>query len=82
MGLANGVQPLLGYSYGAGDHQAGSGSVERFTKICCVIVTGIAATALFFVGRERSIIGMFISDGEVVYYGVKMLDRLHASPGR
>ena len=44
--------------------------VERYTK-CCVIV-GILATALFFVLREP-IIRLFISDGEVVYYGVKML---------
>ena len=40
-------------------------------KKCCVIV-GILATALFFVLREP-IIRLFISDGEVVYYGVKML---------
>ena len=70
MGLANGVQPLLGYNYGSGDHKRFV-SVERYTKKCCVIV-GILATALFFVLREP-IIRLFISDGEVVYYGVKML---------
>ena len=70
MGLANGVQALLGYNYGSGDHKRFV-SVERYTKKCCVIV-GILATALFFVLREP-IIRLFISDGEVVYYGVKML---------
>lgn len=70
MGLANGVQPLLGYNYGSGDHKRFV-SVERYTKKCCVIV-GILATALFFVLREP-IIRLLISDGEVVYYGVKML---------
>lgn len=69
MGLANGVQPL-GYNYGSGDHKRFV-SVERYTKKCCVIV-GILATALFLVLREP-IIRLFISDGEVVYYGVKML---------
>ena len=70
MGLANGVQPLLGYSYGAGNISRFR-EVERFTKICC-LVTGIVATVLYFIGREP-IIRMFISDDEVVYYGVKML---------
>lgn len=70
MGLANGVQPLLGYNYGSGDHKRFV-SVERYTKKCCVIV-GILATALFF-GLREPIIRLFISDGEVVYYGVKML---------
>ena len=70
MGLANGVQPLLGYSYGAGNISRFR-EVERFTKICCLIA-GVAATLLYFVGREP-IIRMFISDDEVVYYGVKML---------
>ena len=35
-------------------------------------MTGIVATVLYFIGREP-IIRMFISDDEVVYYGVKML---------
>ena len=70
MGLANGIQPLLGYSYGAGSMKRFQ-EVERFTKKCCVIV-GVAATVLFFVAREP-IIRMFISDNDVVRYGVEML---------
>ena len=70
MGLANGIQPLLGYSYGAGS-TARFREVESFTKKCCVVV-GVAATVLFFVAREP-IIRLFISDSDVVRYGVEML---------
>lgn len=70
MGLANGVQPLLGYSFGAGNQKRFI-EVERFTKRCCVIV-GILATALFFILREP-IIRLFINDEGVVGYGVQML---------
>ena len=70
MGLANGVQPLLGYSYGAGS-TARFREVESFTKKCCVVV-GVAVTVLFFVAREP-IIRLFISDSDVVRYGVEML---------
>ena len=70
MGLANGIQPLLGYSYGAGSMKRFQ-EVERFTKKSCVIV-GVAATVLFFVAREP-IIRLFISDNDVVRYGVEML---------
>ncbi len=70
MGLANGVQPLLGYNYGSGDIERFRG-VESYTKKCC-LVTGVLATLLYFVFREP-IIRLFISDGDVVAYGVEML---------
>lgn len=70
MGLANGVQPLLGYNYGAGNMKRFRG-VESYTKKCC-IVTGILATALYFIFREQ-VIRLFISDSDVVAYGVEML---------
>ena len=70
MGLANGVQPLLGYNYGAGN-MARFRQVERFTKKCCLVV-GVLATALYFVLREP-IIRIFIDDDQVVAYGVQML---------
>lgn len=70
MGLANGVQPLLGYNYGSGNQERFI-AIERFTKKCCLIV-GILATVLFLVLREP-IIQMFINDKDTVYYGVKML---------
>ena len=70
MGLANGVQPLLGYNYGAGNIQRFRG-VESYTKKCC-LTAGVLATVLYFVFREP-IIRLFISDEEVVAYGVQML---------
>ena len=70
MGLANGVQPLLGYNFGAGNRERFV-EVERYTKKCCLIV-GILATVLFFVLREP-IIRIFINDPEVIHYGVQML---------
>lgn len=70
MGIANGIQPLLGYNYGSGNMERFRG-IESYTKKCCVIA-GIAATILFFVFREP-IIRLFISDKDVIGYGVKML---------
>ena len=70
LGLANGVQPLLGYNSGAGNRERFI-AVDRFTKKCCLIV-GILATALFFVLREP-IVRLFINDADIIYYGVKML---------
>ena len=70
MGLANGVQPLLGYNYGA-ENELRFQAVERFTKICCILV-GIASVILYYVCREP-IIRIFINDSDVVAYGVEML---------
>lgn len=70
MGLANGVQPLLGYNYGAGNRERFIG-IEKFTKKCCLIV-GILSTVFYFVCREP-LIGLFINDEEVIRYGVAML---------
>ena len=70
IGLANGVQPLLGYNYGAGNMERFR-AVERFTKRCCLIV-GIASVILYYTCREF-VIRMFINDEEVIRYGVQML---------
>ena len=70
MGLANGVQPLLGYNYGAGNMERFR-EVESYTKKCC-LAAGVIATVLYFVFREP-IIGLFISDSDVIAYGVRML---------
>lgn len=70
MGLVNGVQPLLGYNYGSGNIKRFRG-VESYTKKCC-LAAGVAATVLYFVFREP-IIRLFISDEEVIAYGVEML---------
>ena len=70
MGLANGVQPLFGYNFGAGNVKRFR-EVESYTKKCCLIV-GIIATVLYFVFRTQ-IIALFISDQKVINYGVEML---------
>ena len=70
MGLANGVQPLLGYNCGSGDKKRFQ-DIAAYTKKCCIVI-GILATLLFFVFR-RQIIGLFIQDEEVIMYGVRML---------
>ena len=70
LGLANGVQPIFGYSYGAGDIKRFA-DTERFTKLCCFVV-GLAATALYFFLR-KPIIGLFVDDSGVIAYGVQML---------
>ena len=69
MGLANGVQPLLGYNFGSGNRGALSGLQLYQEVLCDHWCSGHAAV---FVLR-RSIIGLFIQDEEVIYYGVKML---------
>lgn len=70
MGLANGVQPMLGYNYGARNPDRFI-AVERFTKRCCIIV-GVLSTILYIVFRTQ-IIRLFIDDSDVVWYGVRML---------
>ena len=70
MGLANGVQPLLGYNFGSGDIKRFR-EVESYTKKCCLIV-GIIATLLYFIFRTQIIV-IFISDSEVINYGILML---------
>lgn len=70
MGLANGVQPLLGYNFGSGDRERFQG-IAAYTRKCCVVI-GVLATLLFFVLRKQ-IIGLFIQDEEVIGYGVQML---------
>ncbi|MCD8395619.1 MAG: MATE family efflux transporter [Lachnospiraceae bacterium] len=70
MGVANGVQPLFGYNYGAHNMERFF-DIERFTKICCMVI-GVLSVLLFYVFREP-IIRLFINDDEVVRYGVQML---------
>ena len=70
MGLANGVQPLLGYNFGSGDVKRFR-EIESFTKRSCLVV-GVLATVLYFLLREP-IIRLFINDDQVVAYGVEML---------
>lgn len=77
IGLAQGVQPLIGYCYGAKNY-------TRMKKcmgfsIVCNIVIGTVMMLFYLVFREN-VISMFIDDTEVVSLGVKMLTAI-MSPG-
>lgn len=73
IGISAGVQPLIGYCYGAKNFKRMKGSV-RFSMACNVIIG--AAVTLFYIGFRRQVIGVFINDNEVIDLGVKMLTAL------
>lgn len=77
IGLGQGVQPLIGYCYGAGNYKRMKKCL-RFS-IGCNIVIG-TVMALFCVIFKENVIGMFINDTQVVELGVKILIAL-MSPG-
>lgn len=77
IGLAQGVQPLIGYCYGAKNYKR-MNNVLGFSVFCNTIVgTGMM---LFYLVFRENVIGMFIDDREVIDLGVKMLTAL-MSPG-
>ncbi len=76
LGLAQGVQPLVGYCYGAKDLHRMKSSI-RFSVICNVAI-GTAMT-VFYIFCRHKVIGMFINNEEVIGYGVKMLTALMTS---
>lgn len=76
MGLAMGVQPLIGYSYGAKNKQRLRGVVQ-FSSTCTVVM-GIVLTAAYWLA-SGGIISVFIPDADVLAYGVPMLRALMIS---
>ncbi len=77
IGLGQGVQPLIGYCYGAKNYQRMKHCM-RFSMVCNVVI-GTVMT-LFYVVFKENVISMFIDDAQVVELGVKMLVAL-MSPG-
>ena len=73
IGLAQGIQPLIGYCYGSHNFTRMRKSI-RFGMMCNVII-GATVTAFYIVFR-MSVIGVFIDDEAVIEYGVKMLTAL------
>lgn len=70
MGITNGIQPLLGYCFGAKNK-------ERFIKIfkfsgVLTVVIGTVLTAVYII-FSREIVEFFISDKDVIFYGKEML---------
>ena len=76
LGLAQGIQPLVGYCFGARDYDRMKKTI-RFSIVCNLII-GATMTA-FYIFFRRQVISMFIDNAEVVDYGVKMLTALMAS---
>ena len=77
LGLAQGVQPLIAYCYGAKNYKRMK-SCLRFS-IGCNVAIGSVMT-LFYIIFKENVVGMFIDDAAVVELGVKMLVAL-MSPG-
>ena len=76
IGLCAGIQPLIGYNYGARNKKRLM-QVFRFSGLCAVVM-GTVLTLLMVVARQ-SIIRMFINDADVVNYGIRMIIALQLS---
>ena len=70
MGIANGIQPLLGYCYGANNRDRFRG-ILKFSGVLTVLC-GTVLSAVYIVCSEP-VVGLFIDDPEVVAYGGPML---------
>ena len=73
IGVAAGVQPLIGYCYGAKNYRRMNGSI-KFAMACNIAIG--AAVTLFYIGFRKQVISIFIDDAQVINYGVKMLTAL------
>ncbi len=70
MGISNGIQPLLGYCYGAENRIRFMG-ILKFSGIVTVIC-GSILTVVYIV-FSKQLLSLFIDDLEVIQYGVSML---------
>lgn len=70
MGIANGIQPLLGYCYGAGLRKRFTG-VLKFSAVLTVVCGTVLSAAYIF--GSQSVVALFIDDAEVISYGSDML---------
>ena len=73
IGLAQGIQPLVGYCYGAKNIDRMKKSI-RFSMLCNVII-GTVMT-VFYIFFRHQVIELFIENKDVIDYGVKMLTAL------
>lgn len=76
IGLCAGIQPLIGYNYGARNKKRLM-QVFRFTGMCAVVM-GTVLTIIMVIAR-RPIIELFINDPDVVAYGIQMMIALQIS---
>lgn len=70
MGIANGIQPLLGYCFGAKLKQRFK-DILKFSAILTVVI-GLILTCVY-VAFSQNIIEVFINDKEVISHGKDML---------
>lgn len=77
IGIAQGIQPLIGYCYGAKNYKRMKNSI-KFGMVCNIIIG--ASVTVFYIAFRQQVIGVFIDDSDVIEYGVKMLTALMA-PG-
>ncbi len=76
IGLCVGIQPLIGYNYGARNKKRLM-SVFKFTGLVSVIMGTILTVAMVF--ARKTLIQVFIDDAEVVSYGIQMVVALQLS---
>lgn len=70
MGISNGIQPLLGYCYGAGNRKRFMG-ILKFSGALTIICGSILTIA--YIVFSKQIMEVFIDNSEVIQYGVPML---------
>ena len=76
LGIAAGMQPLVGYTFGAKNFKRMKAAM-KFSMLCN-ITAGISLTALYFV-FSRQIVSIFINDPSVIEAGIRMLRALMVS---
>ncbi len=76
IGLCTGIQPLIGYNYGARNKKRLL-QVFRFTGIFAVVM-GTILTTIMVLARQF-VIQAFINDEEVIAYGIQMVIALQLS---
>ena len=77
IGVGQGIQPLVGFCYGAKNHDRMKKTV-RYSMLTNIVI-GTTVTAFYIIFKEQ-VISVFINDPAVIDYGVKMLTAL-MSPG-
>lgn len=70
MGISNGIQPLLGYCYGARNRKRFIGILKFSGGL--TVICGSVLTIAYIVFSEQ-IMGLFIDNSDVIQYGVPML---------
>ncbi len=76
LGLAAGIQPLIGYNYGAKNY-ARMKSIMKFAMLCNVTI-GTILTGIYVI-YAREIVNLFIENREVIDTGTLMLRALMVS---